>query len=76
MDLHGAHGCGARVEPKSTSLKRTHTPLQNILETLALLAKGVHMSSLSQAKGFKEDKILRGPRKAARHRDVRFDRVQ
>ena len=34
------------------------------------------MSSLSQAKGFKEDKVLRGPRKAARHRDVRFDRVQ
>ena len=34
------------------------------------------MSSLSPAKGFKEDKILRGPRKAARHRDLRFDKVQ
>ncbi len=34
------------------------------------------MSSLSQANGFKKDKILRGPRKAARHCDVRFDRDQ
>jgi hypothetical protein len=34
------------------------------------------MSSLSRAKGFKENKILRGPRKVARQRDLRFDRVQ
>jgi hypothetical protein len=34
------------------------------------------MSSHSRAKVFKEATILRGPRKVARQRDLRFDRVQ
>ena len=38
-----------------------------ILETLALLAEGNRISSLSRAKGFKEDTILAWLRQAAQH---------
>jgi transposase-like protein len=44
---------------------RKHTPEQEILETLALLAEGNRISSLSRAKGFKEDTILAWLREAA-----------
>jgi hypothetical protein len=37
---------------------------------LAHLAEGVRISSLSRAKGFKEDTILRWLRDAARHADA------
>lgn len=47
-----------------------HTPVKDILETLALLAEGVRISSLSRAKGFKEDTILRWLREAARHAEA------
>lgn len=52
---------------RGTLFYRKHTPLKDILETLALLAEGVRISSLSRAKGFKEDTILRWLREAARH---------
>jgi hypothetical protein len=45
-------------------------PLKDILETLALLAEGVRISSLSRAKGFKEDTILSWLRQAARHSEA------
>jgi transposase-like protein len=48
---------------------RKRTPEHEILETLALLAEGSRISSLSRAKGFKEDTILAWLREAARHAD-------
>lgn len=45
------------------------TPEHEILETLALLAEGNRISSLSRAKGFKEDTILAWLREAAQHAD-------
>jgi transposase-like protein len=53
-----------------TLFYRKHAPVKDILETLALLAEGVRISSLSRAKGFKEDTILRWLRDAARHADA------
>lgn len=52
---------------RGTLFYRKHTPVKDILETLALLAEGVRISSLSRAKGFKEDTILSWLREAARH---------
>ena len=46
---------------------RKRTPEHEILETLALLAEGSRISSLTRAKGFKEDTILAWLREAARH---------
>ena len=37
---------------RGTLFYRKHTPLKDILETLALVAEGVRISSLSRAKGF------------------------
>src|SRR3954463_8409795 len=55
---------------RGTLFYRKRTPLRDILETLALLAKGVRISSLSRAKGFKEDTILSWFRQAARHSEA------
>ena len=55
---------------RGTLFYRKHTPLKDILETLALLAEGVRISSLSRAKGFKEDTILSWLREAARHAEA------
>ncbi len=44
--------------------------MKDILETLALLAEGVRISSLARAKGFKEDTILSWLREAARHAEA------
>jgi len=46
---------------------RKRTPEHEILETLALLAEGNRISSLSRVKGFKEDTILQWLREAAQH---------
>ena len=46
---------------------RKRTAEHEILETLALLAEGSRISSLSRAKGFKEDTILSWLRQAAQH---------
>jgi transposase-like protein len=55
---------------RGTLFYRKRTPLKDIFETLALLAEGVRISSLSRAKGFKEDTILRWLREAARHSEA------
>src|SRR5215210_6791326 len=55
---------------RGTFFYRKHDPVKDILETLALLAEGVRISSLSRAKGFKEDTILRWLREAARHAEA------
>jgi transposase-like protein len=46
---------------------RKHAAETDILETLTLLAEGSRISSLSRAKGFKEDTILSWLREAAKH---------
>jgi len=55
------------TETTGTIFFYKHTPEDEILETLALLAEGSRISSLSRAKGHKEDTILEWLREAARH---------
>lgn len=50
-----------------TLFHHKHTPHKDILEVLALLAEGVRISSISRAKGFKEDTILGWLQAAAQH---------
>jgi transposase-like protein len=60
--------CGRTfTETTGTIFFRKRTPGGEILETLALLAEGNRISSLSRAKGHKEDTILDWLREAARH---------
>jgi transposase-like protein len=60
--------CGRTfTETKGTLLYRRRVGESEIMETLALLADGVRISSLSRAKGYKEDTILSWLREAARH---------
>ena len=63
--------CGTTfAATRGTLFYRKHAPVKDILVTLALLAEGVRISSLSRAKGFKEDTILRWLREAARHAEA------
>ena len=63
--------CGTTfTATRGTFFYRKHTPLKDILETLALLAEGVGISSLSRAKGFKEETILSWLREASRHSEA------
>jgi len=55
------------TETKGTIFYRRRTPEDEILETLALLAEGNRISSLSRVKGHKEDTILAWLREAAQH---------
>jgi transposase-like protein len=55
------------TETTGTIFFRKRTPKHEILETLALLAEGNRISSLSRVKGFKEDTILAWLREAAQH---------
>lgn len=55
------------TETTGTIFFRKRTPEHEILETLALLAEGSRISSLTRAKGFKEDTILAWLREAAQH---------
>ena len=60
--------CGGTFsETTGTLFHRKHTPRQDILESLALLAEGVRISSIARVKGFKEDTILGWLRAAAHH---------
>ena len=52
---------------KGTIFFRKRTPEHEILETLALLAEGNRISTLTRVKGFKEDTILQWLREAAAH---------
>ena len=52
---------------KGTLFYRKQTPRREIVETLALLAEGMRISSISRVKGFKEDTILGWLREAAEH---------
>lgn len=60
--------CGQTFTATSGTLfYRKRTPEKEILETLALLAEGSRISSLTRTKGFKEDTILAWLREAAQH---------
>lgn len=52
---------------KGTLFYRRRTPAEAILETLAFLAEGVRISTLSRVKGYKEDTILEWLREAGAH---------
>lgn len=56
-------------ERKGTLFYNRKTEEKDILECLALLAEGTRISSISRAKGIKEDTILSFLREAARHAD-------
>jgi transposase-like protein len=58
------------TETKGTMFYRKQTPASEILETLALLAEGDRVSSLTRVKGIKEDTILGWMRAAAKHTDM------
>ena len=58
---------GTFTETRGTIFYRKRTPEHQILETLALLAEGNRISSLTRAKGYKEDTILEWLREAAAH---------
>lgn len=63
--------CGRTfTETSGTIFYRKRTPEQEILETLALLAEGSRISSLTRVKGFKEDTILTWLRQAAQHAEA------
>src|SRR5215204_2246324 len=71
LQRYQCKSCGTTFSAtRGTLFYRKHTPLKDILETLALLAEGVRISSLSRAKGFKEDTILRWLREAASHSEA------
>jgi len=55
------------VETTGTIFYRKRTDEDEILETLALLAEGNRISSLTRVKGHKEDTILKWLREAAQH---------
>jgi transposase-like protein len=61
------------TETTGTIFFYKHMAEEEILETLALLAEGSRISSLSRAKGHKEDTILEWLREAARHAIERQD---
>lgn len=67
--------CGKTfTETKGTIFYRKRTDEHEILETLSLLAEGSRISSLSRAKGHKEDTILTWLREAAQHAE-KVDKV-
>jgi transposase-like protein len=57
------------VETTGTIFYRKRTDENEILETLALLAEGNRISSLTRVKGHKEDTILKWLREAVHHVD-------
>jgi len=60
--------CGKTfTETMGTIFYRKRTPELEILETLAFLAEGSRISTLSRVKGHKEDTILQWLREAAQH---------
>lgn len=61
------------TETTGTIFYRKRTPEHEILETLALMAEGSRISSLSRVKGFKEDTILAWLREAAQHAEALED---
>lgn len=61
---------GTFTETKGTLFYRRRTPEAEIIETLAFLAEGSRISSLTRVKGHKEDTILDWLRDAAEHAEA------
>jgi transposase-like protein len=61
---------GTFTETKDTIFYRRHTPDDEIVDTLALIAEGNRISSLARAKGHKEDTIIDWIREAGRHAEA------
>lgn len=61
---------GTFVETKGTIFYRRHTPEDEIIETLALIAEGSRISSLARVKGHKEETIIDWIRAAAQHAEA------
>jgi len=60
--------CGRTLSQNTgTVFYNKHTPAREIIETLALVAEGSRVASLSRVKGFKEDTIRNWLRQAAAH---------
>jgi hypothetical protein len=55
---------------QGTIFYRRRTPEDKIIETLAMLAEGSRISSLTRVKGYKEDMILAWLRAAAAHAET------
>jgi transposase-like protein len=63
--------CGSTfAETKGTIFYRRRTSEDEIIETLAFLAEGSRVSSLTRVKGHKEDTILDWLRDAAKHAEA------
>lgn len=58
------------VATSGTIFYRKRTEEEEILETLALLAEGNRISTLTRVKGIKEDTILKWLREAAQHSEA------
>ena len=61
---------GTFCETSGTLFHGKRTPEKEILESLVLLAEGSRISSISRAKGIKEDTILAWLREAGRHAEA------
>jgi transposase-like protein len=61
---------GTFAETRGTLFYRRRTPEDEVIETLALVAEGSRISSLTRVKGHKEDTILDWIRKAAEHAEA------
>lgn len=57
------------TETKGTIFYRKRTPERKIIETLAWIAEGARISSISRVKGHKEDTIISWIREAKEHAD-------
>ena len=64
---------GTFTETKGTIFYRRRTPEDEIVETLALVAEGSRISSLTRVKGYKEDTILKWIRAAGQHAEAMED---
>ena len=63
--------CGKTfTETKGTIFYRRRTPAEEIIETLAFIAEGDRVSSLTRVKGYKEDTILDWLEDAAEHAET------
>ena len=68
---HKCKTCGKTfTETKGTIFYRRRTPDEEIIETLAFLAEGNRVSSLTRVKGHKEDTILDWLEDAAEHAEA------
>ena len=68
VQRYQCRNCGKSfTATKGTLFYRKQRPRKDILETLAMLAEGMRISSISRVKGFKEDTILTWLREAANH---------